>query len=39
LLELPNDHIPINGSVYFVIRGKKEWQNSLSRAFVVVMAK
>jgi len=24
-----------SGSVYFAVRGKKEWQNSLSKAFAV----
>ena len=24
-----------SGSVYFVIRGKKEWQNSLKKAFAI----
>jgi len=29
-LELPHDTSLLKGSVYFAIRGKKEWQNSLS---------
>ena len=29
LLELPRDSSSLKGSVYFAIRGKKEWQNSL----------
>jgi len=29
LLELPHDSSSLKGSVYFAIRGKKEWQNSL----------
>jgi len=27
-LELPHDYSSLKGSVYFAIRGKKEWQNS-----------
>jgi len=34
-LELPNDSSPLKGSIYFAIRGKKEWQNNLSRAIAV----
>jgi len=34
-LELPNDTSSLKGSVYFAITGKKEWQNSLNRAFAV----
>ena len=29
LLELPHDSSSLKGSVYFAMRGKKEWQNSL----------
>ena len=29
LLELPHDSSSLKGSVYFAIRGKREWQNSL----------
>jgi len=33
-MELPRDSSSLKGSVYFAIRGKKEWQNSL-RLFAV----